>query len=75
MSSAPSAAAPQRVQGSLGLALTAGAAVAFVGGLVWAGVVVSTGYDVGFLAWFVGMATGGTVFRSMEPPCAECHER
>jgi hypothetical protein len=68
VSSAPSAAAPHRSQGSLGLALAVGAAVAFVGGLVWAGVVVSTGYDVGFLAWFVGMATGGTVFRLYGAP-------
>jgi hypothetical protein len=48
-------------RGSLGFALAAGAAVALVGGLVWAQVVISTHRDFGFLAWFVGAATGATV--------------
>lgn len=63
VASAPRPVAHRRAEGPLGLALAAGAAVAFAGGLLWAGVVISTGYDVGFLAWFVGMATGATVFR------------
>jgi hypothetical protein len=50
------------------LALLAGAAVALVGGLVWAGVVITTRYDIGFLAWFVGAATGGTVYRLFGGP-------
>lgn len=50
-------------QGSLGLGLAAGAAAAFVGGLVWAGVVIATRHDIGFLAWFVGSATGLVVVR------------
>jgi hypothetical protein len=52
---------PER--GSLLLALLAGAAAAFVGGLVWAGVVIATRFDIGFLAWFVGAATGVAVAR------------
>ena len=40
------------------LALAAGGAAALVGGLAWAGVVVATRMDIGFLAWFVGAATG-----------------
>jgi hypothetical protein len=61
--SSPSVVAPKRAQGSMGMALVAGAGVALAGGLVWAGVVIATRYDVGFLAWFVGAATGTTVFR------------
>jgi len=41
--------------------LLAGAGVAFAGGLAWAAVVLATHYDIGFLAWFVGAATGLTV--------------
>jgi hypothetical protein len=48
---------------SLSLAFTAGAVAALVGGLVWAGVVISLKYDIGILAWFVGAATGLTVHR------------
>ena len=44
------------------VALAAGAAVAVVGGLAWAGVVVVTHWDVGILAWLVGVAVGRTVF-------------
>lgn len=51
-----------------GIALAAGAAVAVVGGLAWAGVVLVTHYDIGFLAYFVGAATGGTVFRISGAP-------
>jgi hypothetical protein len=61
----PTPASPVReiTPGALPLALVAGAAVALVGGLVWAGVVIGTRYDIGFLAWFVGAATGLTVAR------------
>ena len=45
------------------IALLVGAAVALVGGLVWAGVVIATHYDVGILAWLVGAATGAAVVR------------
>ncbi|HEX4323626.1 MAG TPA: hypothetical protein VHZ77_03235 [Gaiellaceae bacterium] len=53
----------QATGGSLGLALLAGAGVALIGGLVWAGVVIATRFDIGFLAWFVGAGTGGVAFR------------
>ena len=33
------------------------------GGLVWAGVVIVTRYDIGILAWLVGAATGYAVHR------------
>jgi uncharacterized membrane protein YecN with MAPEG domain len=55
-------------EGSLAVALLAGAAVALVGGLVWAGAVIATRYDIGFLAWFVGAATGGTIYRLYGAP-------
>jgi hypothetical protein len=54
--------------GSLGLALLAGAAVAFVGGLLWAGVVIATRWDIGFLAWVIGAATGSAVFHLYRAP-------
>jgi hypothetical protein len=49
--------------GSRAIALAAGAAVAVLGGLLWAGSVIETRYDVGILAWVVGAATGFTVHR------------
>lgn len=33
-------------------------AIAIAGGLIWAGVVIATRFDVGILAWFVGAAAG-----------------
>jgi len=48
--------------GGIALALLGGLAGALVGGAVWAGVVVGTGYEVGWVAWGVGVLTGlGTV--------------
>src|SRR5256885_5739707 len=49
--------------GRLPVALLAGAGAAVIGGLVWAGVVITTRYDIGFLAWFVGAATGLAIVR------------
>jgi hypothetical protein len=49
--------------GLLPVALLAGAGAALIGGLVWAVVVVTTRYDIGFLAWFVGAATGMAIVR------------
>jgi hypothetical protein len=49
-------------------ALLAGAGAALVGGLVWAGVVIATQYDIGFLAWFVGAATGLAIVRVAGSP-------
>ena len=45
------------------LALLAGAGVALAGGLVWAGVVITTHFDIGILAIGIGAATGLTVKR------------
>ena len=47
----------------LPVALFAGAGAALIGGLVWAGVVIATRFDIGFLAWFVGAATGLAIAR------------
>jgi hypothetical protein len=44
-------------------ALSAAVLVALGGGLVWAGVVIVTKYDIGILAWLVGAATGYAVHR------------
>ena len=41
----------------------AAAAAALVGGLVWAGVVIATRMDIGFLALGIGAATGFAVAR------------
>jgi hypothetical protein len=45
------------------LGVLAGAVVALIGGLLWAGVVIETRFDIGFLAWFVGVATSLAVIR------------
>jgi hypothetical protein len=68
VSPAPAAMTRTTTEGSLALALISGAGVALAGGLIWAGVVVVTRYDIGFLAWFVGAATGGTAFRVFGAP-------
>jgi hypothetical protein len=49
--------------GSRLAALLAGAGVALAGGLVWAGVVIATHFDIGILAWLVGAATATVVVR------------
>jgi len=49
--------------GLLPVALLAGAGAALIGGLVWAAVVVVTGFDLGILAWLVGAATGLAIVR------------
>jgi hypothetical protein len=43
--------------------LLAGAGAALAGGLVWAGVVIATHYDIGILAWVIGVATGTAIVR------------
>jgi hypothetical protein len=55
---APVPISEERGLGSLPVALLAGAVVALVGGLAWAGVVIGTNYDIGILAWLIGAATG-----------------
>jgi hypothetical protein len=56
------------VTGLLPVALLAGAGAALIGGLIWAGVVITTHYDIGFLAWFVGAATGLAIVRVAGAP-------
>jgi hypothetical protein len=47
--------------GSRPVAFVAAALVAVLGGLLWAGVVIETRYDIGILAWLVGVAAGRTL--------------
>jgi hypothetical protein len=57
---------PQVVRGRRSarpFALAAAAAVALLGGTVWAGAVIATHWDIGILAWFVGAATGSVLVR------------
>ena len=68
VSPAASTAAGEAAEGSLALALLAGAAAALAGGLLWAGVVIVTRWDIGIVAWVVGAATGGTVLRVFGGP-------
>jgi hypothetical protein len=56
--------------GQLPVALLAGAGAALIGGLVWAGVVITTRFDIGFLAWFVGGATGLAIARVAGGPAS-----
>ena len=51
---APSA--PVRTR-SLWLAFLAAAVAALVGGLLWAGISIATGYNIGILALFIAMLT------------------
>src|SRR5947208_16913754 len=43
--------ASETAPNALPLALLAGAGVALLGGLLWAGVVIATHWDIGILAW------------------------
>jgi hypothetical protein len=54
---APSKPVPTR---PLWLAFLASAVVALLAGLLWAGITVATGYNLGILAIFIGAATGFT---------------
>ena len=45
------------------LALLAGAATALAGGLVWAGAVIATRYDIGIVAWLIGALTATVIVR------------
>ncbi len=63
----PAAGAPATTE-RLALAFLAAAIAALVGGLVWAGIVVATGYDLGILALFIGAGTGLTAQRVAGAP-------
>ena len=58
----PSASAPSDTVTTrpLRLAFLAAAGAAFVGGLLWAGISIATGYNLGFLAIVIGAGTGLT---------------
>jgi hypothetical protein len=47
----------------LWLAFLAAAGAALIGGLLWAGISIATGYNLGFLALFIGALTGLTAQR------------
>ncbi|HNV72265.1 MAG TPA: hypothetical protein PKO06_21335, partial [Candidatus Ozemobacteraceae bacterium] len=49
---------------SLVPAILGGLAVAVVGGGIWAGVVVATNYEIGYLAWGLGLAAGWGVVKA-----------
>ena len=54
------------------LALAAGLVAALVGGLVWAGIVLFTNYEIGWVAWGIGgLVLACVVFRwDPVPPAA-----
>ena len=50
--------AHQRTRGIAAVTLIAGGAAAVVCGVIWAALVVLTGYEVGYVAWGIGFAVG-----------------
>lgn len=46
------------------LALAAGLVAALVGGLVWAGIVLFTNYEIGWVAWGIGLLVGVAMART-----------
>lgn len=46
------------------LALAAGLVAALVGGLVWAGIVLFTDYEIGWVAWGIGLLVGVAMART-----------
>jgi hypothetical protein len=64
LASSESAASSDTVQTRpLWLAFLASAVVALLSGLLWAGISIATGYNLGILALFIGAATGLTALR------------
>jgi hypothetical protein len=57
----PSQNAIAATEPSLPLGIIGGLLAAVVGGIVWAVIVVKSGYEVGFVAWGIGLAAGFTV--------------
>lgn len=51
----------QNSSGGNGSALVFGAVAATVGGLIWAGVVLVTEYEIGWLAWGIGWGVGAAM--------------
>jgi hypothetical protein len=52
-----------RDDGRGGLAMISGAGAALVGGLIWAGIVLLTDYEIGWVAWGIGALVGTVVAR------------
>ena len=64
-----------REEGSLLPLLITGTIAALIGGGVWAGVTIVTGYEVGWIAWGIGLVVGfgvllGAQGHPMAPPAA-----
>jgi hypothetical protein len=49
--------------GRTSLAMAAGLVAALVAGLIWAGIVLVTNYEIGWVAWGVGLLVGGAMAR------------
>jgi hypothetical protein len=47
--------------GKFGLSIGIAAAAAIVSGLIWAGIVIATGFQIGWVAWFIGLVTGAAI--------------
>jgi hypothetical protein len=60
---APAPVAAEVTPGLTAVSVLAGAAVAIACGLVWAGIVIATRFDIGLVAWLGGVATGVTMVR------------
>src|SRR5690348_4123008 len=60
---APSPVAVEVTPGLIIVAVLASAAVAVASGLVWAGIVIATRFDIGIVAWLGGVAAGVTMVR------------
>ena len=59
----PSPVAAEVTPGLTIVAVLASAAVAVASGLVWAGIVIATRFDIGIVAWLGGVAAGVTMLR------------
>lgn len=51
---------------TLPLAIVGGAVAALVGGAVWGGIVIFSGYEIGFVAWGVGLLAGLAVVKASQ---------
>lgn len=57
-----------RHMGSAVMGLVFGVVAAILGGVVWAGIVTGTGYEVGYVAWGVGLIVGLAVAAGSPSP-------
>ncbi|QQE12373.1 zinc ribbon domain-containing protein [Planctomycetota bacterium] len=47
-----------RAAGSLAIALVVGGIIAVIGGSIWAGITIVTNYEIGYVAWGIGLLVG-----------------